>query len=215
MQDILERISQTRVIPVVKINDASKVVKLTDALVAGGLPVIEITFRTEAASEAIRKVARDRPDVLLGAGTVLNPEQAEQAVDAGARFILSPGLDEATVKFCQQKGVLFFPGVCTPSEIQKALSFGLNMMKYFPAGAMGGLKTIRAIAAPFGDSVKFIPTGGINRENLAEYLKDTSVLACGGTWIAKSSMIDKGEFEAIARNAKESMELVKSLKSAV
>jgi 2-dehydro-3-deoxyphosphogluconate aldolase/(4S)-4-hydroxy-2-oxoglutarate aldolase len=206
MANIENKVSELGVIPVVAIGRAEDAVPLAQALVAGGLPCAEITFRTAAAAEAIRNIRAAFPDLLLGAGTVLTPEQASQALAAGADFIVSPGFSSRVVDFCRMRRVAIFPGVATPTEVSAALEVGLNVLKFFPAEALGGLKTLKALAAPF-TGVKFIPTGGINLENLEAYLSDPRVLAVGGSWLVKSSLIAEGKFEEITRLAAEAVEV--------
>jgi 2-dehydro-3-deoxyphosphogluconate aldolase/(4S)-4-hydroxy-2-oxoglutarate aldolase len=184
-----------RIVPVVVLDDADHAPPLAEALLAGGLPVAEVTFRTAAAADAIRKLA-DRGDMLVGAGTVLTCEQVDRAVDAGAQFIVAPGTNPAVVSHAMERGVPMYPGVATPTDIETALALGVTTLKFFPAGAFGGLATLKAVSAPYGD-VQFIPTGGVNIDNLAEYLGFPKVLACGGTWLAKKDMIAAGEFNVI------------------
>jgi 2-dehydro-3-deoxyphosphogluconate aldolase/(4S)-4-hydroxy-2-oxoglutarate aldolase len=197
MNSVLSIIERCKILPIVAINNAKDSFPLADALKKGGLPLVEITFRTPAAEEAIKAIA-SRGDLVVGAGTVITVEQAKRAADAGAKFMVSPGLDADVVKFCINKNILIAPGVCTPGDVMAAMKLGLNILKFFPAEAFGGIKTLKAISAPLS-SVKFIPTGGITTKNLAEYLAFPKVLACGGTWLATSKMIDERKFEEIAR----------------
>jgi 2-dehydro-3-deoxyphosphogluconate aldolase/(4S)-4-hydroxy-2-oxoglutarate aldolase len=194
------------VIPVVAIEDANDAAALGEALIAGGLPCAEITFRTAAAQESIRILANQFPEMLVGAGTVLTVEQARQAVDAGARFLVTPGFDDAVVAWSLENKVPIFPGVVTPTEINMALGHGLNVLKFFPAQALGGVSTLKAIAAPYG-RVRFIPTGGVNPQNLPDYLSLPAVVACGGSWLVKKSLIAAGEFETITRLAAEAIQI--------
>jgi 2-dehydro-3-deoxyphosphogluconate aldolase/(4S)-4-hydroxy-2-oxoglutarate aldolase len=207
MQEILDTLGHLGVVPVVKIDQADEAVPLGNALIAGGLPCAEITFRTAAAEEAIRRIASELPQVVIGAGTVLSVEQAEKAVAAGARYIVSPGFDPKVVDWCLTHDVAVTPGVATPTEINMALDKGLNILKFFPAEALGGLKTLKALAAPYV-GVKFIPTGGINPKNLADYLSLPAVHACGGSWLVKSTLISAGEFTEITRMAEEALTIV-------
>jgi 2-dehydro-3-deoxyphosphogluconate aldolase/(4S)-4-hydroxy-2-oxoglutarate aldolase len=186
MSKLEEKFEKFGVIPVVAIDDAKDAAALGAALIAGGLPCAEITFRTAAAQESIRILADEYPEMLVGAGTVLTVAQAQQAVDAGARFLVTPGFDEAVVTWSLQADVPIFPGVVTPTEINMALNHGLNILKFFPAEAMGGVSTLKAIAGPYG-KVRFIPTGGINLQNLPDYLALPAVVACGGSWLVKKS----------------------------
>ena len=197
---------QKRIIPVVAIHDAENAHPLADSLIEGGLPCAEITFRTEAAEAVIATLSK-RGDIFVGAGTVLNIEQAKAAMDAGAGFIVSPGFSEKVVEFCLDHSLPVTPGVCTPTDIQKALEFGLTLVKFFPAQAMGGLKTLKALSGPF-TMMAFIPTGGINSQNLGDYLSHPRVPAVGGSWMVKSSLIAEGRFEEITRLTREAMTLV-------
>lgn len=197
---------QQRIIPVVAIKDAKDAHPLGDALIRGGLPCAEITFRTAAAEAVIRTLAR-RGDITVGAGTVLSVDQARTALDAGAVFIVSPGFDEDVVRFCLDQNIPVTPGVCTPTDIQRALNLGLRLVKYFPAEAMGGLKALKAVAAPF-TRMQFIPTGGINAHNLEGYLAHPQVPAVGGSWMVASAMISDGRFDEISRLTREALELV-------
>ena len=211
MEPRLEQIQALGVVPVVAIENATDAPQLGRALVAGGLPCAEITFRTAAAPEAIRLMAAECPDVLVGAGTVLTVAQAETAVAYGAKFIVTPGFDDAVVDWCIANQVPVTPGVMTPTEINLALNKGLNVLKFFPAEAAGGVKTLTAVGGPYGD-VKFIPTGGISPNNLRDYLSLPSVLACGGSWLVKKPLISGGEFETITRLAQEAVAIVKEVR---
>ena len=206
MSKLTEQFESLGVIPVVAIESAGDAAALGSALVAGGLPCAEITFRTAAAEESIRIIATQFPDILVGAGTVLNVEQAQQAVGAGAKFLVTPGFDETVVTWSLEKGVPIFPGVATPTEINMALRHGLNVLKFFPAQALGGVSTLKAIAGPYG-GVRFIPTGGISPQNLTDYLSLPAVLACGGSWLVKKSLIAAGEFKTITRLAAEAVKI--------
>jgi 2-dehydro-3-deoxyphosphogluconate aldolase/(4S)-4-hydroxy-2-oxoglutarate aldolase len=194
------------VVPVVKIEKAADAANLARALAAGDLPVAEITFRTAAAEEAIRNINREVPEVLLGAGTVLSVEQARKALAAGAKFIVTPGFNPKVVDFCIEQGTPVIPGVCTPSEIEQALERGLEVMKFFPAGASGGLDYLKAVVGPYGGAL-FVPTGGVEPGNLKDYLAFKNVYAVGGTWIAKDTMISAGRFDEITRLAREAVVL--------
>ena len=211
MEPRLEQIQALGVVPVVAIENATDAPQLGRALVAGGLSCAEITFRTTAAPEAIRLMAAECPDVLVGAGTVLTVAQAETAVAYGAKFIVTPGFDDAVVDWCIANQVPVTPGVMTPTEINLALNKGLNVLKFFPAEAAGGVKTLTAVGGPYGD-VKFIPTGGISPNNLRDYLSLPSVLACGGSWLVKKPLISGGEFETITRLAQEAVAIVKEVR---
>ena len=195
--DILSTLSAARLLPVVVLDDASAADALAGALVEGGLPVAEVTFRTAAARDSIRAMA-DRGDVLVGAGTVVTVAQVDQAVAAGARFVVSPGLSRAVVERCQELGVLVVPGVVTATEIQAALELGLTTVKFFPAGTSGGAAAIAALAAPFA-GVRFVPTGGVGPANLHEYLALPSVVAVGGSWMVARDRIAAGDFAGITQ----------------
>jgi len=211
MNDLLDTLGRLGLVPVVKIERAGDAVGLGKALVTGGLPCAEITFRTEAAEEAIRRIASSLPEIILGAGTVLTVEQADRAVSAGAKFIVSPGFNQKVVDWCLDSEVPVTPGVATPTEIEMALDRGLSILKFFPAEAMGGIKTIKAISAPYG-GVKFIPTGGINRNNLADYLALPSVHCCGGSWMVKADLITTGQFDQIAELAQDAVSVVRQVR---
>jgi 2-dehydro-3-deoxyphosphogluconate aldolase/(4S)-4-hydroxy-2-oxoglutarate aldolase len=197
-EEITERLRRLRVVPVIAIEDAAAALPLADALIDGGLPIAEITFRTAAAAEVIATLRAERPQLLVGAGTVLTAENLHAAKEAGAQFAVAPGLNPAIVRTAQQSNLPFAPGVATASEIELALSLGLRLLKYFPAGALGGATTLSAIAAPYlHTGVQFMPTGGINADNAAEYLALDSVVAVGGTWIAKPDDLAAGRWDAI------------------
>ena len=208
MNEELKKIQETGIIPVVVLNDAKDAAPLAKALCEGGLPCAEVTFRTEAAEESIRIMSREFPEMFVGAGTVLTTEQVDRAVDAGAKFIVSPGLNPKVVKYCIEKGVPVTPGVCTPSEVEQAIELGLDVVKFFPAEPAGGLNMIKAMAAPYV-GMKFMPTGGINAKNVREYLAYDRILACGGSWMVKGSLVEAGEFDKIRELAQEAVEIVK------
>lgn len=203
-EDILKKIGDLGIVPVIKIERAEDAVPLAGALAKGGLPLAEITFRTDAAEESIRRIAGELPDVLVGAGTVLTVEQADKAIGAGARFIVSPGINPVVVKHCQEKNVPVFPGVATPSDIEVALGLGLKVLKFFPAEALGGLDTLKALSGPYGQ-VSFMPLGGVNAENMNRYLAFPKVAAVGGTWLAKDDVIKAGDFDRITALASEAV----------
>ncbi len=204
MSDILTELGILGLVPVVAIDDAKDAVALGRALIAGGLPCAEITFRTAAAEESIRRISSELPEMLVGAGTVLTVEQVQKAVAAGARFIVSPGMDASVVRYCVDNDIPVTPGVASPTDIQAALALGLKVLKFFPAEALGGLETLKAIAAPFGQ-VRFIPTGGVITANLLEYLSFPKVHACGGSWMVKADLIRDGRFEEITRITREAV----------
>ena len=194
--DMIQKFASLGIVPVIKLNDPADAVPLCRALAKGGLPVAEITFRTAAAEESIRRVAKELPDVLVGAGTVLTVEQADKAMNAGAQFIVTPGFNPEVVGHCVEKGYPIFPGCPTTSDIEQAIRFGLKVVKFFPAEAMGGVATIKAVSAPYGDML-FMPTGGVNEDNLNTYLSFPKIIACGGSWMAKSDLIEAGAFDKI------------------
>jgi len=203
---ILEQLSSARLVPVVVLDDAADADPLAAALVAGGLPVAEVTFRTDAAEESIRAMAA-RGDMLVGAGTVLTPKQVDLAVAAGASYIVSPGLSKAVVERCQEHGVLALPGAVTATEVQAALELGLTTVKFFPAGTSGGAPAIAALAAPFV-GVTFVPTGGIGPKNLHEYLAIPAIVAVGGSWMVPRAMVREGNFAEITRLTAEAVTLL-------
>jgi 2-dehydro-3-deoxyphosphogluconate aldolase/(4S)-4-hydroxy-2-oxoglutarate aldolase len=205
MNDVLQQIGRLRIVPVVALNEAEQAPALGEALVAGGLPVAEITFRTNAAAHALTTLAK-RSDMLVGAGTVLTTAQAEQAIDAGARFIVSPGFDPQLVRFCLDRDVPVTPGCATPTDLQQAVAHGLSIAKFFPAEPMGGLAMLKALSGPFRN-VQFRPTGGINTDNLQTYLAEPAVLACGGSWMVKPELIRNREFGEITRLTEQAVAL--------
>jgi 2-dehydro-3-deoxyphosphogluconate aldolase / (4S)-4-hydroxy-2-oxoglutarate aldolase len=209
MDDVLAIIETYRLVPMIALDRAADAVPLGEAFLAGGLPIAEVTFRTDAAAEAISQMA-SLEGLLVGAGTVLTAEQVDQAVDAGARFIVSPGTTPAVVERCLHHGVAVMPGVCTPSDIERAMGYGLEVLKFFPAGAFGGPATLKAVSAPYRQ-VRFIPTGGVSLENVASYLSLGCVLACGGSWLAKREVIDAGRFEEITETVRKSLAVISDL----
>ena len=204
MHTVLEDLKKTGIIPVIKIDDAANAVPLAKALAAGGIPCAEITFRTAQAEESIRRISKEAPEILLGAGTVLSVEQADKAIAAGAKFIVSPGFNPNVVTHCIKKGIPITPGCITPTEVDHALETGLDVVKFFPAEQCGGLDYIKALAAPF-PSMYFIPTGGINANNIAKYLSFEKILACGGSWMVNAELINSGEFERISALCREAV----------
>ena len=208
--DMLKQLSLAGLVPVIKVKRAEDAVPLCTALKNGGLPVAEITFRTEAAEEAIRLVHAALPDVLLGAGTVLTCEQADRAWAAGAGYIVFPGLNPEVVRHCVEKGYPVLPGCANPSDIEAALSLGLNTVKFFPAEALGGLKLIKAMAAPYG-TVQFVPTGGINEKNLPEYLAFPKIAACGGSWMVPEDAVEAKDWARIEKLAQDAVNVMLGL----
>lgn len=196
--DIIKELSQIGIVPVIALDDAKDAAPLAKALCRGGLPCAEITFRTAAAEESIRIMANEFPEMLVGAGTVLTTEQADRAINAGARFLVSPGLNPEVVKHCIAKGYPIVPGCATPSEIETAISLGLDTVKFFPAEAAGGIAMIKAMSAPYG-KIKFMPTGGIGEGNLNDYLSFGKIFACGGSWMASKKLISEGKFDEIEK----------------
>ena len=211
MNAVLEQIGKTGIVPVVVLNDSGDAEPLARALCEGGLPCAEVTFRTEAAEESIRIMTEKFPEMLVGAGTVLTTEQVDRAVAAGARFIVSPGLNLRVVKHCLEKNIPVTPGTQTPSEMEQAMELGLDVVKFFPAEPAGGIKMIKAVAAPY-TTLKFMPTGGININNVEEYLKYDRILACGGSWMVKGDLIDAGKFDEIRQMTKDAAEMVKRIR---
>lgn len=211
MSTMNEKIAEFGVVPVVVLEDVKDAKPLADALVKGGLPCAEVTFRTDAAEESIRIMTREYPDMLVGAGTVLTVEQVDKAVNAGAKFIVSPGFDEEIVDYCMENGIPVFPGCITPSEVAQAVKRGLRAVKFFPAEQFGGVNTIKALAAPY-TTIKFMPTGGVNAGNLKDYLGCDKIVCCGGSWMVKGDLIKAGEFEKICELTAEAAELVKKVR---
>lgn len=206
--DAAKRIEELKLVPVVKLNSAGDAAPVAEALCKGGLPVAEVTFRTLAALESIR-IMRDRfPQMLTGAGTVVNVEQAEKAFEAGAQFIVSPGMSRAVIEFALGKGIPVYPGACTPTEIMTAMEYGLEIVKFFPAKQYGGLETIKALAGPF-PSVRFMPTGGISQQNLKEHLACEKIVACGGSWMVNEGDIKAGNFDRVRELTAEAVSIIK------
>lgn len=211
MQKLIEQIKSAGIVPVIKIDYAKDAVKLAEALCNGGINCAEITFRTDAAKDSIRLISEKYPDMLIAAGTVLTVKQADDAIAAGAKFIVSPGLNPIVVKHCLDKGYSVIPGVSTPSEVEQAMSLGLTYLKFFPAEAAGGVKMIKAMAAPY-TNVRFMPTGGINTSNLADYLNCKAVFACGGSWMVPSDKITDGKFDEIEKLTADAVKLLKEIR---
>ena len=211
MNEVLMKIGQMGIVPVVVLNDVKNSVPLAQSLINGGLPCAEITFRTEAAQQSIAEISKNFPQMFVGAGTVLTTEQVDRAVDAGAKFIVSPGFNPKVVEYCIKKGYPVTPGIMTPTELEMALEFGLDVVKFFPAENAGGLKMIKAMAAPY-TKMKFMPTGGINPQNVREYLQCDKILACGGSWMVKGDLINSGNFAEIEKLTKEASQIVKEIR---
>lgn len=210
MHATLSKIRTMGIVPVVTIENADDAEPLAQALVDGGLPCAEITFRTAAAKEAMIRIAKKMPSMLMGAGTVLNVEQAKTAMDCGAEYIVSPGLNRSVVEYCLANGIAVVPGVVTPTEIGMAIDLGLDVVKFFPAEASGGMEYLKALAAPF-TGMQFIPTGGIDKDRLRAYLGLPYVVACGGSWMVKSDLIRGGRFADIRKLSLEAIEAVRSI----
>lgn len=211
MENMIEEFQKLGVVPVVVLEDEKDALPLAESLVKGGLPCAEVTFRTEAAAESIRLMSEKYPEMLVGAGTVLTTEQVDLAVEAGARFIVSPGFDPEIVDYCLEKNIPVFPGCVTPSEVAQAVKCGLKVVKFFPAEQAGGIAMIKAMAAPY-HNIRFMPTGGINPGNLKDYLSCDKILCCGGSWMVKGELIRNGEFEKIqdlVKEAKESADAIR------
>ena len=211
MKTIEEQFEELGVVPVVVLENKEDAVLLAEALVQGGLPCAEVTFRTNAAAESIRLMSEKYPDMLVGAGTVLTTEQVDLAVKSGAKFIVSPGFDPEIVDYCLEKNIPVFPGCISPSEVAQAVKRGLKIVKFFPAEQAGGIAMIKAMAAPY-HNIRFMPTGGINTGNLKDYLSCDKILCCGGSWMVKGDMIRNGEFEKIQVLVKEAKELADAIR---
>jgi len=210
--NIIERIQQIGIIPVVSIQKLEHALPLAEGLVEGGLPCAEITFRTAVAADAIAQIRAQFPKICLGAGTVLTTDQVDTAINAGAEYIVSPGTNPAVVDYCLSKDVTIFPGVCTPTEIEMALAKGVDVLKFFPAEPMGGVNFLKAICAPY-KHVRFIPTGGIDAKNIGHYLALPQVVACGGSWMVKPEWLDAHEFGKVKMMANEAVELLQELRA--
>lgn len=209
LMDPFETIARLRVVPVIAIDSAAAAVPLADALLEGGLPIAEITFRTPAAADAIRAISEKRPELLVGAGTILNHDCVKKAIDAGAKFGVAPGFNLDVIDFVDEYNWPFIPGVYTPSEIEAALGMNYKVLKFFPAGAFGGTGALRAIVSPYGHTgVRFVPTGGVTADNLASFLAIPNVIACGGTWIASRQDIAEGNWPLIIDRCRQVVEIV-------
>lgn len=208
---ILEKLEKCGIVPVVVLDRVEDAKPLAKALIDGGIDIAEVTFRTDAAEESIRIMSKEFPNMLIGAGTVLTVEQLEKAYDAGAKFIVSPGFDPNIIKKAQKLNIPVFPGAVTPTEIINALNEGLEIIKFFPAGNYGGLKTLKALTAPF-TNIKFIPTGGINLDNLKEFIEFDKIIAVGGSWVCPTNLINEQKFEEITILSKKSREIINSIR---
>lgn len=209
--EIMDRIYKTGAVPVVVLNDASDAVATADALLAGGIDIMEVTMRTPAAIESMKRIAAERPEVLMGAGTVITLEQCKQVLEAGARFIVAPGFDPEVVSYCVENDIPVLPGCVTPTEIMAGLKMGLTVFKFFPAGVYGGLKAMKALSAPFG-GIKFVPTGGVNGENMREYVEAPFIQAVGGSWMCTAKDISAHEWAKITALSKQATDIVKEVR---
>jgi len=205
--DIMQEMEKYRLVPVVVIENAEDAEPLAKALMDGGLPCAEVTFRTTAAADAIKKLSNVN-GLLLGAGTVLSVDQVKKAVDSGAQFIVSPGFSPKVVGYCVENRIPVIPGICTPTEIEAAMEFGLKVLKFFPAESYGGVETLKAISAPYS-MIRFVPTGGIGPVNVMNYLKFSKVLACGGSWMVKKELISAGKFADITRLTRDALAMIR------
>ena len=211
MTEMMKQLQKLGIVPVVVLDRAEDALPLAERLVKGGLPCAEVTFRTAAAEESIRQMAKAFPDMIIGAGTVLTCEQADRAIDAGAKFIVSPGFNPKVTEYVLKKGVPMTPGVCTPTEIEAAMSLGLDVLKFFPAEPSGGLKMIKAVCAAYVN-LQFMPTGGINAENVKDYLKYDRIVACGGSWMVSGALVKEGKFDEIEKLVREAADIVKEMR---
>lgn len=204
MNAVLQELSNIGIVPVIAIEDASKAVPLAKALVAGGLPAAEVTFRTAAGEEAIRAIAKEVPEMVVGAGTVLTKEQVDRAIDAGSQFIVSPGFNPEITKYALEKGALMTPGTSSPGEMEQAMALGLDVVKFFPAEQNGGIAKLKALAGPYRN-LKWMPTGGVNTKNMMDYLSFDKILCCGGTWMVKADLIEGEKWDEITAICKEAV----------
>ena len=203
-EEIVKRIEELGVVPVIAINDVENAVPLAKALVKGGLPAAEITFRTDCAAEAIRRIRTEVPKMLVGAGTVLTEAQVDGALEAGSEFIVTPGFNPAIVKYALSKGAVIMPGTATPGEMEQAMSLGLDIVKFFPAEQNGGVAKLKAVSAPYS-KLRFMPTGGVNEKNISSYLSFDKIIACGGTWMVKKDLIDRKDWDGIEKLTREAV----------
>lgn len=206
--DVEKIIEEVKLVPVVIFQDADNAEPLAKALIAGGLPIAEVTFRTAAAADSIKAIAEMHPEMLVGAGTVTNLEHAKKAKESGAKFIVTPGFSRAVTEFALENSIPIFPGVCTPTEIMMAMEYNLKVVKFFPASQYGGLSTIKALSGPF-PSLRFMPTGGINASNVKEYLASPKVIACGGSWMVKENLIKECKYDEIEKLTAEAVSLIR------
>lgn len=209
MNTLIEQIGEIGIIPVIKLKNIEDAMPLANALIAGNMPTAEVTFRAAGAEKVIKEMRKRFPEMLVGAGTVVNIEQAKKAVEAGSKFIVSPGFDEEIVSYCLKQNVIPFPGCVTPSELQRALKLGLKAVKFFPSEQYGGLATIKAFSGPFGE-LKFMPTGGISLKNLAEYAANKNIIACGASFMVAEKYIEAKDWTKITKLCGEAIEIVKN-----
>ena len=211
MNETMLKIQETGIVPVVKLNDTSKAIPLCEALLAGGINVAEVTFRTSNAADVIKEISSKCKDMIVGAGTIINVSQAKQAIECGAQFIVSPGFSKEVVEYCQSQNIPVIPGCITPSEIMAAIECGLEVVKFFPAKEFGGLQTMKALSAPFAQ-IKFMPTGGVNLENLKDFISAKFIVACGGTYMVKDDLINNENYEEITKLSKQSTDIIKEVR---
>lgn len=207
--NVYEEIAKLKIVPVVALDDEKDAIALADALIGGGLPVAEITFRTAAAEGSIRAIAQERPEMLVGAGTITTMDQAKRAVAAGAKFLVTPGFSDEITAYAVEQNIPIFPGVCTPTEVMMTLKYNLPVVKFFPAAQYGGLATIKALNGPF-PNLKFMPTGGVSTSNVKDYLAYPNIVACGGSWMVKKDLINAGKFDEIRQMTAEAVALANS-----
>jgi len=212
LNNIISKINEIGIVPVIAISDVEKAVPLANALIAGEIPCAEITFRTAEGEECIRRIAAEVPDIIVGAGTVLSIEQAERAKKAGAKFVVSPGFNPRVVFYCIENEIPIIPGCANPSDMEAVMEFGLDTIKFFPAEQAGGLAYIKACAAPY-PNLKFMPTGGINAKNIGTYIAFNKVIACGGSWMVSKELIETGDYSEITRLCKEAVQIIKKVRS--
>lgn len=211
MNETMLKIQETGIVPVVKLNDTNKAIPLCKALLAGGINVAEVTFRTSNAADVIKEISANCKDMIVGAGTIINVSQAKQAIECGAQFIVSPGFSREIVEYCQSQNIPVIPGCITPSEIMEAIACGLEVVKFFPAKEFGGLQTMKALSAPFAQ-IKFMPTGGVNLENLKDFISAKFIVACGGTYMVKDDLINNENYEEITKLSKQSTDIIKEVR---
>ena len=204
-----QQVADLRVVPVVVLDKVENALPLCSALSDGGLPLAEVTFRTAEAADSIRRISGEMPDILLGAGTVLTPQQVDEAAEAGASFIVTPGFNPSVVEACLERGMPIVPGVNSPSQVEQAMAYGLRLLKFFPAEASGGRAMLKALAGPYGN-IRFVPTGGIGPDNLADYLALDTVAACGGSWMVAGSLVAGGRFSDVTKLTRQAMDIARS-----